>query len=294
MKDIILIIEGGGILGVFGAGVLTAFQEANIYNRIKCIYATSAGAHDAAYFLTKQSKLGSSIYFKDLTDKHFIRIDYKLRYIKDIFLHKFNKNHKIHDVINLDFLIKLEKRVKNLKIKELQRQKIPLFVRVFNIESLKHEYLNCKKDPLKALKASSTNSPYYSKSVKIDNNNYIDGSVIDSKNFIEIIKSNPKTKIIYILNHEKNLSYLWNFRIRLFPLDFLAFVLLFGIKVALLREFSIYNFTKKKEIKRFSNVYLISNDLNNNIICTNKSDLKKLYSQGIRKGKEITKIINKG
>ena len=65
MKDIILIIEGGGILGVFGAGVLTAFQEANIYNRIKCIYATSAGAHDAAYFLTKQSKLGSSIYFKD-------------------------------------------------------------------------------------------------------------------------------------------------------------------------------------------------------------------------------------
>lgn len=67
-RDVIIVIEGGAMLGVFGAGVVTSFQQADMYGRVHSVYGASAGAHDLAYFLaaqkdSRQTKIGSSIYY---------------------------------------------------------------------------------------------------------------------------------------------------------------------------------------------------------------------------------------
>ena len=70
-KKVVLYFGGGAMSGVFGAGVITALEKENIYDKVKAVYGASAGAFNAAYFLTKQTELGSSIYYEDLT-KNFI------------------------------------------------------------------------------------------------------------------------------------------------------------------------------------------------------------------------------
>jgi len=117
-KDIILISEGGCMLGVFGAGVVTSLQEANLYPRIHSIYASSAGAHNAAYFLSKQSKLGSSIYYEDLINNNFIKKENLSRYVFDILIKKFNKKHKINEIVDIDYLSRVEREYKKLNVEK--------------------------------------------------------------------------------------------------------------------------------------------------------------------------------
>ena len=56
-RDIIIIAEGGCMQGVFGAGVMTAFQESNLLNeRVHSIYGSSAGAHNGRLFPVRAGK----------------------------------------------------------------------------------------------------------------------------------------------------------------------------------------------------------------------------------------------
>lgn len=96
------------MLGVFGAGVVTALQEANLYPRIHSIYASLAGAHDAAYFLCKKTRAGSSIYYEDLTNGRFIRPKAVFGYLIDVALARFARGHSIREFINLDYLAHVE------------------------------------------------------------------------------------------------------------------------------------------------------------------------------------------
>lgn len=49
-KDIILIIGGGGMKGIFSSGVLDVFEKADLYPRIHSVYGTSSGADVGAFF----------------------------------------------------------------------------------------------------------------------------------------------------------------------------------------------------------------------------------------------------
>jgi len=55
--------------GVFGAGVVTHLEEIDFYKNIEAVYGSSAGALIGAYFLSHQTKLGSSMFHEDLTQK---------------------------------------------------------------------------------------------------------------------------------------------------------------------------------------------------------------------------------
>src|SRR6266849_4636903 len=70
-QKVIMYLGGGAMLGVFGAGFVTRLQEKGAYKFIEAIYGASAGAMNASYFLSRQTKLGSSIYYEELT-KNFI------------------------------------------------------------------------------------------------------------------------------------------------------------------------------------------------------------------------------
>ena len=69
MNKAVLYFGGGNMSGVFGAGIGTRLQEADTYNKIEAVYGGSAGAFNSSYFLSRQSELGSSIYWENLTEQ---------------------------------------------------------------------------------------------------------------------------------------------------------------------------------------------------------------------------------
>jgi len=202
MNDkIVFYLGGGGMLGLFGAGVLTKVQELDIYDKIEAIYACSAGVFNSSYFLTHQMELGSSIYYEDLT-QDFIETKNVLHgalqrmwngYIKPL---DFNK---IVNVMHLDRLIEVAKNDKVLDVSALESSPIPLYVKLFNTETLDIEYKNIhENNPWQLLKASASAIPYYFPSQ--DNGKYIDAAIKEPLGLEYVLKRHPDSKVIAIFN----------------------------------------------------------------------------------------------
>ena len=69
MKESSLILEGGGMRGMYTSGVLDAFMDNNIY--ITNVYAVSAGCYNALSYLSKQRGRTYRINVNYLNDKKF-------------------------------------------------------------------------------------------------------------------------------------------------------------------------------------------------------------------------------
>ena len=164
------------------------------------------------------------------------------------------------------------------------------YVRAFNIEEMKWEYLNAKQDVLTALKASSTSSPYYADYVEISKKKYIDGSVINTRDFLEIVESNKDKKIILVLNEQYSIL-----RTALtFPFHLIEstiFGVLYGNKAMLKNILSIFSYPTINEVSKYSNVHIIASDRRYSKICTDKGKLLELYNHGIEKGKDLLKNL---
>jgi predicted patatin/cPLA2 family phospholipase len=68
-----LAIEGGGMRGVVSAGMLSALETIGALSAFDVVVGSSAGAFNAAYFVARQARYGTTIYYEDLT-RHFIRL----------------------------------------------------------------------------------------------------------------------------------------------------------------------------------------------------------------------------
>lgn len=202
MSDkIIFYLGGGGMLGLFGAGVLTKVQELDIYNKVEAIYACSSGIFNGSYFLTRQMEMGSSIYYDDLTHG-FIETKNVLYgtlqrmqngYVKPIDF------DKIVNVMNLDRLIDVAKNDKALNISTLKSQSIPLYVKLLNTNTLEIEYKDIRKNnPLHLLKVGTSAVPYYFPSQ--DNGKYIDAAIKEPLGLEYLLERHPDSKVIAIFN----------------------------------------------------------------------------------------------
>ncbi len=287
-QDCIFIFFGGTMSGIFGAGVVTALQELNFYNRVHSIYAISAGAHNAAYFLAKDTKLGASIYYEDLIDNRFI-MSSKLKFLFEFIFNVFTNKAKIENLVDIDYLIDVEKNKKKLETEKISKSQIDFFIRCFNIDSKKEEYLDGKKDILKKLQATSAVVPFYPKLVNIKNKRYSDGDTLSKiiDPFLEkIIDKNNDKKIYLIFNNPvKNRN-----SIKSIVGNFFWTILLFCFfrKVFVLNKLNIISEMKKlQKYCKKPNINIIEPDFNFSPFCTNKSKLLELYSHGIEKTKKI-------
>jgi|FEC22Drversion2_1045045.scaffolds.fasta_scaffold00720_2 predicted patatin/cPLA2 family phospholipase len=67
-----LIVEGGAMRGVFSAGADISLETAGLSRSFDAVYASSAGALNAAYLLAGQAELGATVYYEDLDGDKFI------------------------------------------------------------------------------------------------------------------------------------------------------------------------------------------------------------------------------
>lgn len=165
MFDADLVLEGGGMRGIFTAGVLDAFLDENL--SFKRCFGVSAGACHACSFLSGQKKRAYKIGVDYLEDKRYCSF-YSLVTTGDLFGAKFLYD-EIPNKLNL------------YDYDAFNKNETKFFAVVTNCETGGAEYVkitDMKKDII-YIRASSS-LPLLSRIVKIGKKKYLDGGVADS------------------------------------------------------------------------------------------------------------------
>lgn len=187
MKKTGLVLEGGGMRGMFTAGVLDCFMDMDLH--FDEIIGVSAGACHGCSFVSEQRGRAKDITIDYINDKRYCSL-YCLVTTGDLFGAKF-----LYDTIpNQLNLFDDDTFIKN---------HTKLYATVTNIETGYPEYLHLKdmRNDIEALRASAS-LPLVSNIVAINGKKYLDGGVSDSIP-IKKIEADGLTKNIVVLTQPK-------------------------------------------------------------------------------------------
>jgi len=202
-RKTVLILGGGAMSGVFGAGFVTALQDADAYSCIEAVYGVSAGGFNGAYFLSRQSRLGSSIYYEDLA-KDFIKVRHLPYGILQRLWHRFVRPislEKMKNVVNIDRLMQAARSGKRLDTQKIKQQGIPLYIRLLNAESGEVIDVDARAGNIFALlQATVSAAPYFFARERIGGKLFIDPGIKEPIGLQSIIQRHPDSKIIIQLN----------------------------------------------------------------------------------------------
>ena len=281
-KDIVLIIGGGGMMGIFVAGVLEVLDE-KVRGRIHSIYATSSAADASVYFVSGQTWIPRDFFITHLTKKEFIRNNW-FSYIFKIFF--MPKTPHIKDFINIDYFISTAQSSDcALNVEAFNESDITLFVKVINIRNGKACYLPTKDDLQIKLKATSQCGPLTTSAITVGGEQYIDGDTVSSDIDSELIKSLHDKTVVYIQPSRSHR--LTRFFLPLFPLYVLAGCAIMRLYSVSIGTRYIHDLLSNREMPPFENVIHIKNHIDGSTFCTDKSELERVYQHGVREARTI-------
>lgn len=165
MKKVGLVLEGGGMRGVFTAGILDFFLENDI--EFEEIIGVSAGAIHGCNFKAKQKKRSINVSLDFADDKRYCSL-YSLLTTGDMFGAKF-VYYEIPSKLNI------------FDNDAFKNNKSRLIATVTNVETGKAEYMELKdmdKD-IEIVRASAS-LPLISRMVPLKGRKYLDGGIADS------------------------------------------------------------------------------------------------------------------
>lgn len=175
MKDFGLVLEGGGMRGVYTAGVLDFFMEMNLY--FPYVIGTSAGACNATSYLSKQIGRNKKVLIDYIDHPNFFGV-------RNLF------NERSLFGMNLIFQ-DIPKKCQPFNFDSFSNNQSEFIITTTDVETGKPYYINKNKivkyysgeernnKLLDAVKASSS-IPFISPTVKFDNKLLLDGGVVDS------------------------------------------------------------------------------------------------------------------
>lgn len=165
MYDAGLILEGGGMRGVYTAGVLDFFLDKNLW--FKGCYAVSAGAGNACSYLARQRGRAYAVNVNYLDDKRYMGVSSLLR---------------TGDLFGADMLYRIiPDELCPIDYQAFADNESRLYAVVTNCETGQAEYI-----PIKDLKTdliyvrASASLPIVSRMVEAGGKKYLDGGVSDS------------------------------------------------------------------------------------------------------------------
>lgn len=160
-----LVLEGGGLRGIYTAGVLDEMFKDKI--KIDAIIGVSMGALIGINYKSKQPERA---------------IRYNLRYCNDKRYMGFRSFLKTGNIANKEFAYyKIPNELDKFDYATYKKTKIKMYVTVTNLETGEAEYIEIKdaKDNIEYFRATSS-IPGVSKIVEIDGKKYLDGGIADS------------------------------------------------------------------------------------------------------------------
>ena len=163
-----LVVEGGGMKGIYTAGILDAFHTAN-FNPFNLYIGVSAGTCNLSSFIAGQYQRNLNSYIGNMSDKNFIS---RQRFLKG--------GHWM----DLDWLWEITQQENAIDIeraaKLLQTENKCFLMVVTDVETGKPVYVPARlNDWLDYMKASCAIPFFYRNFCQIDNAFYVDGGVSD-------------------------------------------------------------------------------------------------------------------
>jgi predicted patatin/cPLA2 family phospholipase len=160
-----LVIEGGGVRGIYAAGVLDQLMEMGLH--FDGVIGVSAGAIHGCSFLSGQKGRSIRYYKKYCADPRFMGLRSFL---------------KTGDIVGADFCYhELPDRLDVYDHAAFLRCAIPFYVTCTNLATGRPEYLRLQdmRTQMDYMRASAS-MPYVSKIVELDGQKLLDGGVADS------------------------------------------------------------------------------------------------------------------
>ncbi|MEZ0536696.1 patatin family protein [Caldicellulosiruptoraceae bacterium PP1] len=165
MDKIALVLEGGGMRGVYTSGVLDYFMDINLY--FPYVVGTSAGACNAVSYISRQKERSKKATIDSLDDPRYINI-------RNFFKYGY--------LLHMDLLFdEIPNKLIPFDYKTFFDAKEECVITATNCNTGKAEYFYKKdcKDLMLVLRASSS-LPFISPVVLIDGKPYLDGGITDS------------------------------------------------------------------------------------------------------------------
>jgi len=161
LRKTALVLQGGGMRGVFGAGVCCALEELGYTKAFDEVYGVSAGALNAAYFLSGQAAYGTTIYYQDINNRKFIHF------------FRFKK------IMDIDFLMEVIYHKKPLNLKRLLSNPTSFNVVLTRVSTGEAVIFKLEKaaDIFSILKATCALPFAYDIPVDVGGEKYLDGGV---------------------------------------------------------------------------------------------------------------------
>ena len=192
-KKKVLVLEGGGMRGIFTTGVLQAFSDRG-YFPWELIIGTSVGAITGIAYAARQIHLARDAYFTELLKGQFINISNILRPEKHI--------------LNLDWLVdNVIKGDEPLDLRSLKKA-CPVLITATDCRPNNPPetvYLDSRKDDVPtALKATAAIPFLYRGFVEYKNYRFLDGGILDPIPYLKALSLGFKEdEILVVLTRKK-------------------------------------------------------------------------------------------
>lgn len=271
-----LVLEGGGMKGIYTAGVLDFFLDKGL--EFSSVYGVSAGACHMGSYLSKQRGRALDISIDYLDSKKYCSVE-SLLTTGDLFNVKM-AYHLIPEYLNpYDYAAfdKYEGRA---------------YAVVTNIVTGRPEYLRIRdmKKDIDAIRASAS-LPLVSRNVKIDGKLYLDGGISDAIPIRKSILDGNKKNVV-ILTKEEGFVRKPSSHLELMKLRYLKYPKVYELMA---ERHTVYNETMAflEQQQENGQAFVIRPKVKSNVgrIEKDAEKLKALYEEGYRDAQECFELL---
>lgn len=276
-----LILEGGGMRGVYTAGVLDFFMEKDLY--FKDCYAVSAGACHAISYFSKQRGRSIKVNLDYLHDKRYCSV---------------NSLIKTGDMFGVDMIYNIiPNKLVLFDYDTYNKFDGNFYSVVTNCETGEAEYLriNDARKDIDAVRASSS-LPLLSRIVEINGKKYLDGGISDSIPIRKSIEDGHEKNVV-VLTRDKSYR---KEKSKLLPVFKIKYKKYPKFLKAVENRYRVYNKTLDfiDEEKKKNKAFVIQPKYHVSIgrLEKDKEKLRALYKQGYNDARDcyddLIKFIN--
>lgn len=126
-RTLCLVLYGGSMSGVIGAGAMIALQELGLSHAFDHIICHSAGLPNASYLLADDTHRGTTIYLEDCVSSKFINF------------------WRFWKVVDIDYLVNVMRDTKPLAVHTLLKSETQIHVELYNTGKKQEEYLRADR-----------------------------------------------------------------------------------------------------------------------------------------------------
>ncbi len=279
MKKNALILEGGGIRGIYSAGVLDFFASKNLF--FDEIIGVSMGACNGGAYISNQSKRNLRIPMTFVNDKRYL--SYKRWLLGG-------------DLFGMDFIFDdIPNKLDKFDWESFKKSKTKLTVVATDCISGKPKYFSKFKNKdefLEILKASCS-LPFVAKEVKCQNSILMDGGISDPIP-INFAKTLDVEKIVLILTQPKDYA---KTAFKLNPLMALKYPNYKGLAEAMKNRHTNYNALTKEvnSLEEKGEIFVIRpyKNLKAKRVDKNKKRIMHSYLEGVKNASETFESLQK-